>query len=76
MVHTSQLAAPKDISEEGGIVQAPDAVAACRLEPVYVLQPPAQAEVMGEHRQNDAALLVRYRVQEARERKAEEKEGK
>lgn len=76
MIHTSKLAAPKDISEEGGVVQAPDAMAACRLEPVYVLQPPAQAEVAGEHRQDDAALLVRYRVQEAREREAEEKESK
>jgi hypothetical protein len=73
---TSQLAAPKDVSEEGGVVQAPNAVAACRLELIYVLQLPAQAKVAGKYRQDNAALLIWDRLQEAGEGEAEKEEGK
>ena len=71
---TSQLRAPEQVTEENIIVQPPHPMAPCRLEPVHVLQAPAQAHVPRERDERELSLDARLGRHEPEEREAEQEQ--
>ena len=71
---TAQLRTPKHVAQERVVVEPPHAVAPRGLEPVHVLQAPAEAQVAHEHVQDELALDARRGFEEAEEREAQEEE--
>lgn len=73
---TSQLRTTKHVRQERIIVKSPHAMAPRRLQPIHVLETPAQADVPHERAQHDLPLNSRRGVDKTHEREAEQEERK